>query len=40
VRKAEDINDKEWGKKEVMKSRRERERERERTTASNDLVVP
>jgi hypothetical protein len=30
VRKAEDINDKEWGKKEVMKSRRERERERER----------
>lgn len=34
VRRAEGINNKEWGKEEVMKNRRERK------TASNDLVVP
>lgn len=40
VHRTEDINHKEWGKKEVMKNRRERETERERKTASNDPVVP
>jgi len=30
VHRTEDINDKEWGKKEMMENRRERERERER----------
>jgi hypothetical protein len=34
VQRAEDVNDKEWGKKEVIKNRTERKR------ASNDLVVP
>jgi len=37
VRRTEDINNKEWSKKEVMKNIIE---ERERKTASNDPVVP